>query len=81
MNLENQKAKLRWQCRRGMLELDLLLNRFLQSKFNGLNAQGLLNLEKLLSKSDPEIYFWLIGEGVPEEEDLQEIVIIIQNSH
>ena len=39
MNEQQQsvKSELRWQCRRGMLELDILLNSFLDEKFHQLS--------------------------------------------
>ena len=33
----NQKARLKWQCRRGMRELDLLLEEFLEHRYQSLS--------------------------------------------
>ena len=42
----------RWQCRRGMLELDLLLNNFVDKKVNTLSEQEKQSFELLLSYPD-----------------------------
>lgn len=72
------KARLKWQCRRGMLEIDILLNRFLNKHLNELNSKQLVAFEKLLSYPDPDIYQWLIGQSVPGDEEIIDIVTYIQ---
>jgi len=44
--------RLRWQCRRGLLELDIVLERFLRSKYQQLNNQEKLTFSKLLKEAD-----------------------------
>ena len=39
-----EKARFSWHCRRGMLELDLILQRFLQNGIDQLNEQKKLSL-------------------------------------
>ena len=72
------KSKLTWQCRRGMLELDLILNRFAADHLSNLNAQQLSAFESLLTYSDPDINHWLMGQGIPSEQELVDIVAFIR---
>lgn len=72
-----QKARLVWQCRRGMLELDIILSRYLQQA-EPLSEEQALPLEKLLQHSDPEIYSWLMGTGQPDDQDLLQVIRDIQ---
>lgn len=72
------KAKIIWQCRRGMLELDLILNRFVALHWDALTAQQRSAFEQLLKFSDPEIHLWLMGNEVPSEQELVDIVTFIQ---
>gem|GEM_PF-596083 len=72
------KSKLTWQCRRGMLELDLILNRFVNNHIENLNAKQLDAFEQLLTYSDPEINDWLMGQGVPLKQELVDIVALIR---
>lgn len=51
-------GRLRWRCRRGMLELDLVLGRFLQHYCAKLTAQQLAEFDVLLDLPDQEL--WLL---------------------
>ena len=70
----SRRAKLKWQCRRGMLELDLILNHFVETKLDELSETDLLVFEKLLETSDPQLYAWLMGSDEPVDKELKDIV-------
>ncbi len=72
------KAKLIWNCRRGMLELDLMLTRFMTKHVDTLTDAQITVVEKLLSASDPELYVWLVGQELPLDQELAEIVAFIR---
>lgn len=58
----NDIARLRYRCRRGMLELDALLARFIGSTgFLQLNDGQRTTFAQLLEEPDPQLYRWLIG--------------------
>ena len=78
MNDKIKLARLRWACRRGMLELDLILLPFLDGPYSSLDQQNKARFDRLLSCTDPEIYSWLMGFQHPEDEDLKSIVTIIR---
>ena len=59
-NTLSSPARLRWACRRGMLELDLLLLPFFEQVFAKLNQQEQKLFEQLLGCNDQELYNWLI---------------------
>jgi antitoxin CptB len=67
-------AKLRWQCRRGMLELDVMLDRLLISTFPHLNEAEQLLFEQLLLVDDPTLYAWLMGTEHPLNKDMRQLV-------
>ena len=73
-----QQAKLRWQCRRGMLELDLLLFPFLEQAFMNLPANEQALFADLLSCTDQELYDWLIKQQRPTDENLALMVKKVQ---
>lgn len=81
MNTQALKAKLIWQCRRGMLELDLILNPFLTHHFANLTKEQLQAFEQLLTYSDPEIYHWLMESGQPDTQELVDIVTLIRHQN
>ena len=57
---------LRWRCRRGMRELDLLLGGWLERRWPTADAGLRSSFEWLLQQPDPEIASWLLGGARPE---------------
>ncbi len=56
-------SRLRWRCRRGMLENDLILTRFLDAEAARLTSADLDALEKLLDMSDNQLWDILAGRS------------------
>jgi antitoxin CptB len=48
--------RLRWRCRRGMLENDLILAHFLDARGAGISAEEIAALDRLLELSDNELW-------------------------
>jgi len=55
--------RLRWHCRRGMLELDMVLARFLEEKYVQLDARQQQEFESLLALEDQALWQCIRGEG------------------
>ncbi|MCG6937060.1 MAG: succinate dehydrogenase assembly factor 2 [Gammaproteobacteria bacterium] len=70
----------RWQCRRGMLELDLLLNNFVDKKVDGLTPQQKQTFELLLSYPDQTLLDLLLGNSVSSDPVIAMIVQQIQST-
>jgi antitoxin CptB len=66
--------RLRWACRRGMLELDVLLGNFLEEAFLKLLPQDQAFFIQLLDSNDQELFLWLTGKETPTDPDLIHIV-------
>jgi antitoxin CptB len=66
--------KLRWACRRGMLELDVLLGNFLEEAFLSLPEQDQNIFVRLLSENDQDLFTWLTGHTKPNDAELAEMV-------
>lgn len=60
--------RLRWQCRRGLLELDLLFLRFLDEQYAGLTANDRNAFRKLLEQSDAQLLGWIQCQQEPPDE-------------
>lgn len=72
-----QTKQLYWQCRRGLLELDLLFIPFLKHVYPTLKKIEQKQFEILLRYSDPELLTWCLGQSAPPEA-LQDIVTKVQ---
>lgn len=68
------KKRLYWHSRRGMLELDLILVPFFESCFEDLAEQDKLVYERLIAEEDQDLFKWLLGRELPEDESLRDIV-------
>lgn len=63
MSLPTQQSdRLRWQCRRGMLELDYLLETYLDHAYAALSRADKALFEDLLRHHDPDLQSWLLGD-------------------
>ncbi|MGD9000820.1 MAG: succinate dehydrogenase assembly factor 2 [Granulosicoccaceae bacterium] len=85
MTLEQDKvaaqydlARLRWQCRRGMLELDYLLEDFLDRQFGALGNNDKALFVELLKCSDTELQAWLIEKQPVNDVRLRNMVARIR---
>lgn len=74
MNNLLESRKIKWKCRRGMLELDILLEQFYEKHFQTLTAKEKKSFNRLLDEADPLLYCWLLGYEVPFDPQLQHLV-------
>jgi antitoxin CptB len=65
--------RLRWQCRRGLLELDILFVRFLEQHYSVLNVEEQGAFQRLLEQPDQTLLAWLQGQQEPPS-DLKTII-------
>ena len=56
---------MRWRCRRGLLELDLALQRFLDTDYEGLTPLEQTQFSDLLAENDADIWAWIQGAPAP----------------
>ena len=66
--------RLRWQCRRGMRELDLLLLQFLDSGYVELDANAVHAFNRLLDCPDALLLEWLLGRQLPSDKEVADVV-------
>jgi antitoxin CptB len=71
---DTEYARLRWRCRRGMLELDLLLDRFLTARYHDLDTAERAAFSRLLDLPDPELLTCLSGKAEPADPELRALV-------
>ncbi|NVK40468.1 MAG: succinate dehydrogenase assembly factor 2 [Oceanospirillaceae bacterium] len=69
--------RLRWQSRRGMLELDVLFVPFVDEAFRQLPSEDQDRFVKLLACEDQDLFVWFMQRAEPEDPDLARIVRII----
>lgn len=70
----NTVPKLKWQCRRGMKELDLLLTRYLEQQYPHASPTTQQTFEVLLELPDIDLYSYMIGQEKPAAANLQKLI-------
>ncbi len=79
MNAETcTEVNYRWQCRRGMLELDLLLNNFVDKEVENLTAEQKQTFQLLLSYPDQTLLDLLLGNSLSSDLPMTILVKKIQ---
>ncbi|MEN8762631.1 MAG: succinate dehydrogenase assembly factor 2 [Thiogranum sp.] len=76
----SELARMRWKCRRGMLELDLLLRDFLDSGYQDLDETGQQLLDRILDYPDAVLLEWLMGRIRPTDKDVAQLVDKIRSA-
>ena len=67
-------ARLRWQSRRGLLELDIVLERFWSRTGNALAEEDARALERLLAMNDNDLLDCVMGRAEAPEAHLRTMV-------
>jgi len=76
----NQQARIRWRCRRGMLELDIVLLRFMDTHYEQLDAYQRELFEALLTHADHDLWNMISGKMEAPDQALQPILKLLQEN-
>ncbi len=75
-------ARLKWRCRRGLLENDLLIERFFQRHEAGLTTPQVDALTRLMALSDNDLLDLLLRRKEPEDDlnspDVREVLEMLR---
>lgn len=75
---EKRLARLRWACRRGMLELDVLLLPFVDKVFDSLTFSQQETFEDLLTCDDPDLFAWFMGHQACENPEFASMIELVK---
>jgi antitoxin CptB len=70
MVTKEHQARVRWHCRRGMLELDEILQNFFDKHYLHLSTREQELFERLLECPDQDLFKWLLGQTHPSDVEL-----------
>jgi antitoxin CptB len=73
-------ARIRWRCRRGLLENDLILARFLDAKGATLSDDEVAMLDRLLDLPDNELWDLIAGRAEPADGSVRPLVEQLRRS-
>ena len=72
--LERDTNRIKWHCRRGLVELDLLLERFVERHLDGLNASQTEGFKELLAYEDNDLLDMVMGRAEPVNSNLSAVL-------
>lgn len=75
--LEAEQRRLAWRCRRGMLELDIILQRFVETSYKLLTLEQLKSFDDLINLPDSEFLAILQSTEAPKDPRVAQIVQLI----
>lgn len=75
---DTEASRLRWQCRRGMRELDVLLSGYLKDTYPRAADAQKRAFCQLLTLSDPELAGYMLGRDDPADPELAALVRYIR---
>jgi antitoxin CptB len=70
--------RIRWRCRRGMLENDLVLSRFLAARGAQLSEDEIAMLDRLLDLSDNELWDLIAGREEPRDASVTPLLAMLR---
>ena len=71
-------GKVRWHCRRGLLELDLVLEQFNRRHLDRLDAEELARFKELLAYSDNDLLDLVMGRTTNSDQRLDAILQLLR---
>ena len=78
--MSEKKTRILWRCRRGIKEMDIVLQDFIKNSYDELNNENKSAFSKLLEEQDLDILNWVLGKDKPEDKTLIEIIKKIRSS-
>ncbi|MBT5229352.1 MAG: succinate dehydrogenase assembly factor 2 [Methylococcales bacterium] len=72
-------SRLRWQCRRGMLELDHILQEYLDQQYQSMSLDKKTQFALLLENADQTLLEWCLGNESPPAQSDNKMVQEIRN--
>lgn len=66
--------RIRWRCRRGLLELDILLLRFVERHYGTLSAQERLTFDEILDMPDNPLWDIISGRQEAASEPMRAVL-------
>jgi antitoxin CptB len=72
--MDGDTGRLRWRCRRGMKELDLLFTRYVDEDYADAAPEQKRAFRRLLDCQDPLIYDYVLGRLVPPDPELSALI-------
>lgn len=75
-----ETRRMLWRCRRGLLELDLVLERFVSASYAGLNPEQKDAFDGLLDKPDNDLLELVCARSESDDPNQKHVLDLIRGS-
>ncbi len=75
----NELSQMKWRCRRGIKELDIILGKYLEEHYNSASQNEQEAFRELLNLEDPVLYSFLLDTAEPENPELIALITQLKN--
>ena len=75
-----QEHRTRWHCRRGLLELDLVLGRFMERHYPELDAAQRRRFDRLLELQDNDLWDLVAGRMECPDPEFSDLIDLLQEN-
>lgn len=70
----SELSKLKWRCRRGAKELDVMFERYLEKGYEQSSSAEKEAFDRLLDLQDPLLLRYMLDQDRPDSQELTDIV-------
>ena len=74
----SELSRLRWLCRRGMKELDVVMTQYLDARYEIASEVEKESFKHLLDMQDPDLYALLLGQEICPNNDIQSLLVTLR---
>ncbi len=76
----SDRDRIRWHCRRGLLELDILLARFVQRHLDRMDGRELAAFSNLLERPDNDLLDLVMGHAECDDPACEPILALLRQN-
>ena len=74
----SNRSRLLWRCRRGIREMDILFQRFMDECYPSLDEEKKQLFELFLDEADLDILNWIMNRSSPDNHRYDKIIKLFQ---
>lgn len=76
-DLTAEERRLQWHCRRGLMELDVILGPFFEQHYFALGEADQALFARLVECEDMDLFNWFMGQATPADAELERMVALV----
>lgn len=75
--LTAEERKLQWHCRRGLMELDVILGPFFEQHYLTLSPGDKAAFSRLVDCEDMDLFNWFMRQAMPADPEMERMIGLV----